>query len=474
MSLNLKKIHSIHFTGIKGVGMTALALCAQDLKKKISGSDTPETFPTCPILKKRGLRAKLGFSPKNLPRHCDLLIHTGAHGGATNPEAVAAKQRKIPVLNHAQGLALFTENKKTLAVAGVGGKSTTAGLIATVLDSAGLKPSFAIGVGNLSPLNVPGRFNRRSAYFVVESDEYVADPQTDLTPRFHYLRPFLAVVTNLEHDHPDVYPTFEDIFQSFKKFVSKVPASGAIIVNGDQPHLKRLITELGRPVISYGFSPQADWQIIKTHTASQKQFFSLKFKDMSWSEFVLNLPGRYNVLNATAATAAGHHLGISVKQIQLGLKSFKGCRRRFEFIGQVKDILLYDDYAHHPIEIQALLKAAQDWFPGRRIIVIFQSHTYSRTKTLLPQFAKSFSAAHQVIINDIFPSARETDNLGMTGLKLVQAIQPYQSQVHYCPDKTATLAILPQLCRQGDVIFTLGAGNNFLWHKDILKVLRSL
>jgi len=409
--MELKQIKSIHFTGIKGVGMTSLALCAQDMGKKVTGSDTKEVFPTDKILKKRRLKWKTGFFANNLPRKCDLVIYTGAHGGITNPEVIAAKQKNIPVLNYGQALGVFASNKKVLASAGVGGKSTTSAMLAAILDSAGLKPSFAVGVGNITNLQTPARFSKTSPYFVIETDEYVADPQADLTPKFHYLKPYIAILTNLEHDHPDVYPSLDKIYQAFKKFLQPIPSDGAIIANLDNSHVEQFIKSLNQPVITYGFSAQADWHITKTHTADKKQFFSLKHEDVSWPNIILNVPGEYNVLNATAAMIVAYKLGVAPAKIQAGIKKYTGTKRRFEYINTVKGIDLYDDYAHHPIEIKALLKAAKDWLPGKRIIAIFQSHTYSRTKVLLNDFAKSFHHAHQVIINHIFASAREKDNL---------------------------------------------------------------
>jgi len=227
--LDLKKIESIHFTGIKGVGMTALSLCAKDLGKKVTGSDTDETFPTDPVLKKRGIKVKIDFKETNLPKKLDLLIHTGAHGGSTNIEVITAQKRVVPTLNLAQALRLFTQNKQVIAVAGVGGKSSTSAMLSVVLDSAGLLPSFSVGVGNISGLGTPGRFVKKSNTFVVEADEYVADPVADKTPRFHYLDPYIAILTNIEHDHPDVYPSIKDIFAAYKTFVKKFQAMAPLL-----------------------------------------------------------------------------------------------------------------------------------------------------------------------------------------------------------------------------------------------------
>ncbi|MCG2691824.1 Mur ligase domain-containing protein [Microgenomates group bacterium] len=248
--MNLKKIKTIHFTGIKGVGMTALALCAADLGKKISGSDTAEVFPTSEILKKRKLKIKLGFSPDHLPKNCDLVIYTGAHGGSDNQEVKAAVNRQTPVLSHAQALGLFSQDKKTLAIAGVGGKSSTAAMLATVLITAGYSTGFAVGVGDIPCLNAPGRMRKKDQYFVVEADEYVTDPLHNLTPRFHYLNPYLAIITNLEYDHPDVYKNIDEIFESFRKFIRKTQV---IIINFDNPHNRQFIKTIDKPLITYGF-----------------------------------------------------------------------------------------------------------------------------------------------------------------------------------------------------------------------------
>lgn len=470
--MNLKKIKTIHFTGIKGVGMTALALCADDIGKKISGSDTPEVFPTSKVLKKRKIKIKLGFSPAHLPNNCDLVIYTGAHGGQDNLEVQAALKLKIPVLSHAQALGLFSHNKQTLAVAGVGGKSSTAAILATVLTTAGCSTGFAVGVGDIPCLGAPGRLRKNAQYFVVEADEYVTDPLHNQTPRFHYLNPYLAIITNLEHDHPDVYQNLEQIFDSFKTFVKPVPVAGAVIANFDNPHLRRWLKTIDKPVITYGFSPQADWRILKTYVAEQKQFISFQYQDLIWPDLVLRLPGDYNALNALAVVAASYHLGLSQPTIYQGLTKFNGSKRRFELIAAVKGIVLYDDYAHHPTEIKALLKAAKAWLPNRRLIIIFQSHTYSRTKNLLKEFSHSFALADIVIVNDIFASARESDNLGLTGKNLTQSIKQFHPQTVYCPDKPATLAYLKDTITKGDAIFTVGAGNNWLWHQDIIKLLK--
>lgn len=470
--MNFLKAKTIHFTGIKGVGMTALAGVALDLKKTVSGSDTAEIFPTDAWLKSVKVKIKIGFEPKNLPKNCDLVVYTGAHQGMNNPEVGAAKKQGISVLNYAQALAQVAETKALVATAGVGGKSTTAAITATVLEAAGTKPSWAVGVGNLQPLGRPGRYRKKSQYFVAESDEFVADPAGDLKPKFHYLTPTVAIITNLEHDHPDIYPTMNEVMSSFSTFVSRIERGGVVLANADSQNVRVWLKKIDRQVLTYGFSSLADWQIVKNHTAMEKQMFSLRYKKMTYDGLVLNLPGKYNLLNAAAAFAAAHYLGIDPAKIALGLKAYAGSKRRFELIADVKGIRLYDDYAHHPTEIRAVIQAARDWLPERRLVVIFQSHTYSRTKALLPQFVASLALADVILVNDIFASARETETLGISGQILTQRVKAKKQATYFAAGKAETLRRLQKLVKSGDVIFTMGAGNNWLWHKEILKLLK--
>ena len=470
--MQLNKIKLIYFTGIKGVGMTALALIAKDFGIKVTGSDVAEVFPTDKVLKKQKIKINQDFLEKHITKKIDLLIYTGAHGGATNPEVIKAKSLNIPCLNLAQGLKLFTQTKKVLAVAGVGGKSTVSAMLSVVLDQAGLEPSYSVGVGSISNLDAPGRFNKRSPWMIVEADEFVADPLRDRTPRFHYLDPHLTIITNVEHDHPDVYPTLDSLFKAYLTFLKKVPSTGTIIVNYDNQNNRKLIKMLNRPVITYGFSPQSDWQILKTHVADKKQFINIKANSIDWPQMTLNVPGDFNALNALSVVITCNQLGLSPQKIQTGLKAFTGTKRRFEYINTVKGIDLYDDYAHHPVEIKAMLKAAKSWLPGKKIYAIFQSHTYSRTKTLLKDFVKSFEDADYVLINDIFSSAREKDKLGLTGKIFASEIKKHHYHTYYCKEEKETIKFLLDHVCKGDAIFTIGAGDNWLWHKNIIKAIK--
>jgi len=468
--MNLKKIKKIHFTGIKGVGMTALALCAKDLGIKISGSDLEELFVTDEVLKKAGIVWQLDFKKENIGNP-DLLVFTAAHGGQANVEVIAAEAKNIPVLSHAQALGFLMKEKKGISVCGVGGKTTTAAMIATTFDLAGFKPSYAIGVGKINPLGFPGRYDRRGEFFIAEADEYFTSPQ-DPKPRFFYQNPKIIVITNIEFDHPDVYKNLDHTLRVFKSFIKKVPEHGLVIACVDSPNVQKLLQLIKVPIITYGFSLQADWQITLINQTKEKTTFSLKYKDLTIDNLVLSVPGKFNLRNAAAAFIVAHFCGIPLSKIKQGLAGFKGTKRRFEFIKEIKGIKFYDDYAHHPVQIKATLQAARKWFKNKRIIVIFQPHTYSRTRALLEHFGRSFSEADLVIITDIYSSAREKKDPQVSGRMLVEKIKKFQPNVFYKKGENEVAEFLRLKAKRGDVIFTLGAGDIFNWRRSILSSLR--
>jgi len=246
--LNLKNIKHIHFTGIKGVGMTSLALCAADMGIKITGSDVKEFFVTDETLSRRKIDWKVGFGKNNLKKLPDLLITTGAHGGLNNPEVQYARDKGVPVITHAEALGLFTKKKDTIAVCGVGGKTTTCSMIATILDTNHCHPSFAIGVGNIFPIDTPGKFSKKQGCFICEADEYAISPGIDMRPRFSYISPKILIVTNIEHDHPDIYPTFKDTKHTYRRFFERIPKDGHLIASSDCKNLTKIIADIDLPV----------------------------------------------------------------------------------------------------------------------------------------------------------------------------------------------------------------------------------
>jgi len=447
-----RAIESIHFTGIKGVGMCALALCAKDLGIKITGSDIEEHFVTDETLKKAKISWKKGFKGEHVGSP-DLLVYTAAHGGKENIEVKTACEKGIPVLSHAQALGWFEEGKNGIAVCGVGGKSTTSSMIATIFEKAGLNPSWAIGVGWINPLGRPGKYNKKGKYFIAEADEYFSSPQ-DKTARFLYLNPKIIVITNIEHDHPDVYENLDYTLKAFKKFVEKLGKDGIVIANIDNKNVVRLLQSIKVKTLTFGKSKKADYSI-----------------DLI-NQINLKVPGKFNRYNALAGYAAADYCGIAKEDIKKGIELFEGTKRRFEFIKEIKGVGIYDDYAHHPMEIRATLKAAKKRFKKNRIIAIFQPHTYSRTKSLLVEFAAAFKDADIVVVNSIYASAREEKDATVSGKILAEKIEKKQNNVFYRKGEEETAEFLRKVCKKGDVVITMGAGDIFNWHNSIAKAIK--
>lgn len=434
--INPKNAKRIHFVGIKGIAMAALAVWAKEAGKVVTGSDIAEHFPSDEVLKRVGISVDVGFNEKHIDA-CkpDLVIFTGAHDGRDNGEVKRAITLGIPVLPHGKALGLVMEGHRQITVAGSHGKTTVTAMIATILTKAGLDPSYAIGSGMVSGLGLPGHFGR-GEWFVSEGDEYVTDPGHDPTPRFLWQTPEILVVTNIDLDHPDVYPDLPAITKAFQKLVSK---SKTVIISSD-PHSRSLT---GPRVIS------------------------ISEKDID--DIHLTVPGRHNRMNAALAISAAARVGISRKDALIALATFGGAKRRFEKIGEQSGIVFYDDYAHHPAEISATLAAARSSFSSRRIIAIFQSHTYSRTKVLMDEFARSFTDADVVVMTDIYPSAREHDTMGITGKTLVDETKKYHNKVYFAQGKDEVQTVLAKLARPGDIVLFMGAGDIGQWGGEVVK-----
>jgi len=458
----MKKNQKIHFVGIKGVAMTALAVWYKEAGHAVTGSDVAEEFPTDEILAKANIRV-VPFDVKNIGGRVkpDLVIYTGAHGGKDNPEVVEAEALGIPTLPHGKALGRVMADKKQVSVAGSHGKTTTTAMIATMLSTAGLDPSWAVGCGEIRGLGLPGHFGR-GGVFVAEADEYVTDPGHDGTPRFLWQHPDILVVTNIDYDHPDAYASLEAVQDAFVKLQNK---SRITIANADDP----ASSVLAKNAITYGFSPRAEYQISGVTFGDDRTFFTLNQRGMKIKDFVLNVPGKHNAANAAAAAVACKQLGLPWEQIHEGLSAFGGTKRRFELVGKIGDTRVIDDYAHHPKEIMATLAAARQWYPKQRIIVVFQPHTYSRTKALLHEFAGAFGDATEVIITDIYASARETQTLGVTGKTLVQEVASHNRSVYFAPGFSDVQKIVCGHMRDGDVIIFMGAGDIYGWGKKLIN-----
>lgn len=472
---DIKNLKHVHFTGIKGVGMTSLALCVKDLGIKVSGSDVEEIFVTDETLKKHQIDWTVGFSEKNLEPKPDLVITTGAHGGFNNPEVAAAKNLGIPIMSHAGALAKIAGGKEIIAVCGVGGKTSTCSMVATILDRVGAHPSFAIGVGNIPALGTPGRWDPKGNVFICEADEFAISPGIDNRPRFSLLKPTVLIVTNIEHDHPDIYPTLENTKKTFRNFFENLNQNNLLVANSDNINILEICRNLKTKVVIgyYGFNKEnAIWHISQMDFGKGQTKFHLLMDGLQNHSILLSVPGKLNVYNATAAFLAAREVCRGMdNQLIKALEEYTGCKRRFEKVLKKNGIVVYDDYAHHPLEIASTLKAAREWFPKRRIIAVFQPHTYSRTKTLFNEFAQSFKDADIVALMDIYASARETDNLGMNSALLADLTKKYHSNVNYTKGHKDTIEFLANTVKSGDVILTLGAGNIFHIHNKLSQTL---
>ena len=465
-----------YLIGIKGVAMTAMAVYLKEKGFKVTGSDVAETFFTDRMLAEAGISHKLGFSKENITEKYDAVIVTGAHGGMSNPEAVQAKKIGLPVSMHGRYIGSVMSGYQGISVAGCHGKTTTSSMIAMILSSANLDPSYAIGTAYINGLGAAGHAGR-GKFFVAEADEYMTCPVTDPTPRFFWQKPSLAVITNIEFDHPDAYRNLEEVKAAYFQFALNTLENGDhLVACQDDAESSELLQKIKHTKIAtYGFSPRADFRIKKYHISEGVSFMTVEVKGEEIGEFMVKVPGRHNLLNALAAmTACNLVANLSWAQIKEGLKKYTGGNRRMEKIYEKDRISLYDDYAHHPTEITATLNSVRDWYRTRRLIVIFQPHTYSRTKKLLEPFAQALTLADVSAVAEIFPSAREKADPSVSSSLLVEAVKRLDGKAVLVRSKAEVLNYVKQTVRQGDILMTVGAGNLYRWHADLITILAEL
>jgi UDP-N-acetylmuramate--alanine ligase len=467
---NLSSFHSIHFVGMKGIAMTALAVWAKEQGITVTGSDISEEFPSDKILFSVGISVLNGFTASHITQNRpDAVIYTGAHNGRDNIEVKTALSLHIPCFAHGEALGIAMAGKKQISVAGSHGKTTTSAMIATILTSAGSDPSYAVGCGEIQGLGLPGHFGKGD-YFVAEADEYVTDPAHDKTPRFLWQSPDILVVTNVDYDHPDAYASIRQVQEAFLALMAKQKGSKISILNRDDPESAPLLeNKASNTIITYGLSQSAMYYPASISYRPGRTDFELMHEGKSSGVFRLCVPGEHNVLNAVAAIICCRQTGASLTRIQKGLAEFCGAKRRFEKLGVVSGVSFYDDYAHHPKEISATLGAVRSWYPNDRLIVVFQPHTYSRTHKFLADFGNAFRTADIVICTDIYASARENDTLGMSGRLFTREVQKHQDHVYYAEGVIDIRSLLRSVTAKGDRVVFMGAGNIFSWGKEIYK-----
>lgn len=468
------RIKKIHFVGIKGVGMTPLAIIAKEAGFEISGSDVSERFITDEELEKAKIKPYPGFDKKNI-EGADLVIATGAHGGMDNIEVKAAKDANIEVLTHGQALGVFQRGELFgrelfgISIAGSHGKTTTTAMIATLFCENNLDPSYAIGTGKIPSLHSSGHFGK-GKYFIAEADEYFADVVYDKTPKFLYQSPKILVVTNVDFDHPDIYESIDEIRKVFLELANKLPPDGVLISCGDGQENRDFLNSFTGRKITYGFSPDCNFVLERVNGSYDKTFFWVRSSGTILGQFSLQVFGEQNALDALGAIVVGLEIGLSVEQIKKGISVFRGTKRRSEFIGNLPaGGLLYDDYAHHPEEIKKTLSAFKKNFPKHKIIVAFQPHMYSRTKKLFNQFAVSFSDADEVLISEIFPSFREEKDPNFSSTLLAEEIKKYGKNVMYFANLADVVKyVSSRNYDKNTIVITMGAGDIYKIGKELI------
>ena len=457
----------VHFIGIGGIGMSGIAEILLTLGMKVSGSDLRRSSVT-DRLAQLGATICEGHAAANLGDASVVVTSSAVH--FSNPEVQAARALKIPVIQRAEMLAELMRLKYGIAIAGMHGKTTTTSMVASVLAAGGLDPTVVVG-GRVDALGSNARLGS-SQYLVAEADE------SDRS--FLKLSPILAVVTNLDREHMDTYRDMADIEASFLAFMDKVPFYGAVTACLDNPLLAMILPRAQRRVYTYGVAAQADYRLEVLDgpvTSGDRANCSVsgfhRFQVVTalglLGPFELRVPGRHNILNATAAVAIACQLGVSAEKIAEGLASFNGVDRRFQLRGRANGIAVVDDYGHHPTEIAATLAAAREC-GYNKIHVIFQPHRYTRTRDLLEEFGHAFALADTVTILPIY-AASEDPIPNITAELLVARIR--NSQAHYAPDFHSAIAQVTEAAQPGDLVLTLGAGSVSQLAPQVLAALES-
>ncbi len=451
--------------------MAAFALWAKERGITVTGSDVDEHFPSDDMLLQKHIDILSGFDATHISESLqpDLVVYTGAHQGKSNVEVERAIQLGIPILAHGEALGFAMSTKRQVSVAGSHGKTTTSAMIASILMVANMDPSYAIGCGQIRGLGFPGHFGA-GEFFVAEADEYITDPIHDKTPRFLWQSPEFLVVTNIDFDHPDAYKDLSSVKDAFVSLQKQMVGKKVSIINADDPESSILIAGAVNGV-AYGVSNDATYRIDSITYGDGKTSFSIIYNDTEIGVIELQIPGAHNILNATAAAVLALQIGVPWEKIRFALSTFGGAKRRFEFLCEKNHVRYYDDYAHHPKEIRATLQAARSWFPKRRVIAIFQPHTYSRTKSFIDEFSESFIDADVVLLSDIYASAREKDTYGISGNTLFEKTKKFHKHVFFVPKKEDVTLQLQSCIHEGDVVIFMGAGDIFSWEGDIIQAL---
>ena len=458
----MRRINRLHFVGIGGAGMCGVAEVLLNQGYKISGSDLRES-PNTVRLESIGAEIFFGHDAANV-KNADVVVYSSAID-ESNPEIKAAINESKPLIARAEMLAELMRYRHSIAIAGTHGKTTTTSIVASVLAQAGFDPTFVIG-GLLNSAGTNARLGE-SRYLVAEADESDAS--------FMHLQPMVAVVTNIEADHMSTYGgDFENLKKYFTDFLHNLPFYGLAVLCIDDPVVRELLPRISRPKITYGFSTDADFRITNLSQEQQiTQFEVMRKEAKDKLKITLNMPGRHNALNATAAIAIATDEGIAAADIQSGIENFSGVGRRFDVQGEFAveggTVMLIDDYGHHPTEVAATLRALRDGWPDNRLVMVYQPHRYSRTKDLYDDFVEVLGEADVLLLLEVY-SAGEKKIANADSRSLCRSIR-LRGKVDpvYVKEESEVQGILSDLVRPGDIILTQGAGSVGSLAKQLAK-----
>jgi UDP-N-acetylmuramate--alanine ligase len=461
------RVRHVHFVGIGGIGMSGLAEILRTMEFDVSGSDLKANDITR-RLETMGVTFCAGHAKENV-QGADVIVYSSAIA-QDNPELTEARALEIPIVSRGEMLAELMRVKYCVTIAGSHGKTTTTSLVSTVLRAAGLDPTVVVG-GKVNALGSNARLGAGDL-FVAEADESDGS--------FLRLTPTIAVVTNIDPEHLDHYGTHENVKDAFVQFANKVPFYGLCVLCLDHPHVQEILPRITRRLVTYGMSRQADYRARDLVFDGLETRFTAHRRNEPLGEFTVRMPGAHNVLNSLAVIALADELEVPLNVTREAIASFHGVQRRFTVLGTVPleregergDVMIVDDYGHHPAEVEATLSAAQTGF-DRRVVVAFQPHRYTRTHALFDEFTRSFNGADVLVVTEVYP-AGEAPIEGASGEHLAEAIRAHgHHSVTYVKDKKRVGAVLREIVRPGDLVIALGAGDINQSARELLASLSS-
>jgi len=466
MNIKGKNIKTAYFVGIKGVGMTMLAQFLVESGVRVSGSDNPEDFMTTKVLQKEGIKILAPFALSNIPAKADLIVYSSAFNATNNVELKYLLDRKNQkpnqlVLVYAEALGAIFSQYQGVAVCGSHGKTTVSAWLGYVLYKGGLSPNVLVGAP--VPQFKGSTLKGRSRLFVAETDEY--------QNKLQYFFPQGILLNNIDYDHPDFFKTKKSYETVFADFVAKVPAKGFLVVNADDATALKISKECSGQIISYALNnATADYRATDLSLKNGRQYFSVLEKGKNLGRWSILLSGTHNISNSLAVLAAARKLGMNFFDIKKALLSFTGTERRLQLLGKYQGALVLDDYAHHPTEIRTTLAGVKKIYADKRIITVFHPHTFTRTKALLADFATSFADTDELVLLDIYGSAREKQG-GVSSLDLMKKIKKQSPKlaISHIPAISLVAQYLRTKATKHDLILLMGAGDVFRVANELLK-----